>query len=76
MRIRVDPFWQTADLRDALRLSLKLLPCTPLGNLRGPSIQAFDSFIYAAPPLAPLLFPNLVILGIIALWGLRAVTAS
>jgi hypothetical protein len=47
-----------------------------LGNLRGPSIQAFDNFIYGAPPLAPLLFPNLVILGIIALWGLRAVTAS
>jgi hypothetical protein len=47
-----------------------------LGNLRGPSIQAFDNFIYGAPPLAPLLFPNLVILGIIALWSLRTVTAS
>jgi hypothetical protein len=47
-----------------------------LGNLRGPSIQAFDNFVYGAPPLAPLLFPNLVILGIIALWGLRTVTAS
>jgi hypothetical protein len=47
-----------------------------LGNLRGPSIHAFDNFIYGAPPLAPLLFPNLVILGIIALWSLRTVTAS
>ena len=47
-----------------------------LGNLHGPSIQAFDNFIYGAPPLAPLLFPNLVILGIIALWGLRTVPAS
>lgn len=40
-------------------------------NLRGPSIHAFDNFIYGAPPMAPLLFPNLMILGIIALWQLR-----
>jgi hypothetical protein len=39
-------------------------------NLRGPSIHAFDNFIYGAPPLAPLLFPNLMILGLIALWQL------
>lgn len=41
------------------------------GNLQGPSVHAFDNFIYGAPPLAPLLFPNLVALGIIALWQLR-----
>ncbi len=39
-------------------------------NLRGPSIHAFRNFIYGAPPLAPLLFPNLVLLGWIALWRL------
>jgi hypothetical protein len=42
------------------------------GNLRGPSVHAFDNFIYGAPPMAPLLFPNLVALGMIALWRLRA----
>jgi hypothetical protein len=41
------------------------------GNVRGPSVHAFDNFIYGAPPLAPLLFPNLMLLGIIALWQLR-----
>jgi hypothetical protein len=40
-------------------------------NLRGPSVHAFDNFIYGAPPMAPLLFPNLMVLGIIALWQLR-----
>src|SRR5690348_204098 len=40
------------------------------GNLRGPSIHAFDNFIYGAPPMAPLLFPNLMLLGVIALWQL------
>jgi hypothetical protein len=40
-------------------------------NLAGPSIHAFDNFIYGAPPLAPLLFPNLVALGLLALWRLR-----
>jgi hypothetical protein len=42
-----------------------------MGNLRGPSVHAFDNFIYGAPPMAPLLFPNLMILGIIGLWQLR-----
>jgi hypothetical protein len=42
-------------------------------NLHGPSIHAFDNFIYGAPPMAPLLFPNLSLLGIIALWQLRKV---
>lgn len=40
-------------------------------NLRGPSVHAFDNFIYGAPPMAPLLFPNLMVLGIIALWQMR-----
>jgi hypothetical protein len=40
-------------------------------NLQGPSIHPFDNFIYGAPPMAPLLFPNLMVLGIIALWQLR-----
>jgi len=42
-----------------------------MGNLEGPSIHAFENFIYGAPPLAPLLFPNLVLLGFIGLWRLR-----
>jgi hypothetical protein len=42
-----------------------------IGNLKGPSIHAFDNFIYGAPPMAPLLFPNLMVLGIIGLWQLR-----
>ena len=42
-----------------------------MSNLRGPSVHAFDNFIYGAPPMAPLLFPNLVVLGIIGLWQLR-----
>ena len=41
-----------------------------IGNLRGPSVHAFDNFIYGAPPLAPLLFPNLAVLGLIGLWKL------
>jgi hypothetical protein len=41
------------------------------GNLKGPSIHAFDNFIYGAPPMAPLLFPNLMVLGIIGLRQLR-----
>ena len=42
------------------------------GNLHGPSVDAFKNFIYGAPPMAPLLFPNLAVLGLIALWRLRA----
>ncbi len=40
-------------------------------NLAGPSIHAFENFIYGVPPMAPLLFPNLVALGLLALWRLR-----
>lgn len=42
------------------------------GNLRGPSPHFLDNVIYGAPPMAPLLFPNLMVLGVIALWQLRA----
>lgn len=42
-----------------------------MANLQGPSIHAFDNFIYGAPPMAPLLFPNLMVLGVIGLWQLR-----
>lgn len=41
------------------------------GNLHGPSIHPFANFIYGAPPMAPLLFPNLMVLGMIGLWRLR-----
>jgi hypothetical protein len=40
-------------------------------NLQGPSVHPFDNFVYGAPPMAPLLFPNLALLGIIGLWQLR-----
>lgn len=41
------------------------------GNLHGPSVLWFKNFIYGAAPLAPLLFPNLSLLGLIALWRLK-----
>lgn len=40
-------------------------------NLQGPSVHAFDNLVYGAPPMAPLLFPNLMVLGMIAVWRLR-----
>lgn len=46
------------------------------GNLEGPSVHAFDNFIYGAPPMAPLLFPNLMVLGMIAVWRLRGMEES
>ena len=46
------------------------------GNLRGPSVHPFDNFIYGAPPMAPLLFPNLMVLGIIGLWQLRSIVLA
>jgi len=42
-----------------------------IGNLYGPSIHPFANFIYGAPPMAPLLFPNLAVLGLIGFWHLR-----
>jgi hypothetical protein len=41
-------------------------------NLRGSSASRFDNFVYGAPAMAPLLFPNLALLVFIGLWHLRA----
>jgi hypothetical protein len=41
-------------------------------NLHGPAPALFDNFVYGAPALAPLLFPNLVLLAFLGLavwWG-------
>jgi len=40
-------------------------------NLNGPSPKAFDNFVFGAPALAPMLFPNLALLCGIGLWVLR-----
>jgi hypothetical protein len=40
-------------------------------NLHGPSPSQFDNFVYGAPAMAPLLFPNLVLLALLGLWILR-----
>jgi hypothetical protein len=40
--------------------------------LRQPGATLFERILSGAPPMAPLLFPNLVLLGLIALWGLSA----
>jgi len=45
-------------------------------NLHGPSTQVWKNFVFGAPPFAPLLFPNLMLLGLIGLWRLRAVLAE
>jgi hypothetical protein len=42
-----------------------------LANLRGPSSSWFDNFVFGAPALAPMLFPNLALLCGIGLWVLR-----
>jgi hypothetical protein len=39
-------------------------------NLRGLSSRWFDNFVHGAPALAPLLFPNLVLLAAMGLWVL------
>jgi hypothetical protein len=39
-------------------------------DLRQPAATLFEKILSGAPPLAPLLFPNLVILGLIGLWAL------
>ena len=39
-------------------------------NLHGPSIHPLANLVWGAPPMAPLLFPNLSMLGLIALWQL------
>jgi hypothetical protein len=38
--------------------------------LRQPGATVFEKILAGAPPMAPLLFPNLVVLGLIALWVL------
>ena len=40
-------------------------------NLHGPSPAAFDNFVFGAPALAPMLFPNLSLLCGLGLWELR-----
>jgi hypothetical protein len=40
-------------------------------NLHGPSPHAYDNFVFGAPALAPMLFPNLSLLCGIGLWVLR-----
>jgi hypothetical protein len=42
-----------------------------LANLHGVSPNLWDNFVFGAPPLAPLLFPNFVLLAFISLWALR-----
>ncbi len=41
-----------------------------LANLEGLSSSMFENFVYGAPAMAPLLFPNLVLLALIGLWKL------
>jgi hypothetical protein len=41
-------------------------------NLYTPGVSLFEKSIYGAPPMAPLLFPNLVALALIGLWQLAA----
>jgi hypothetical protein len=42
-----------------------------VANLRGPSRSMFDNFVCGAPAMAPLLFPNIMLLVFIGLWVLR-----
>ncbi len=39
-------------------------------NLYGPSVHLLANLVWGAPPMAPLLFPNLGVLGMIGLWQL------
>jgi len=41
-------------------------------NFYTPGVSLFEKSIYGAPPMAPLLFPNLVALALIGLWELAA----
>jgi hypothetical protein len=42
-----------------------------LANWHGPSPDKFDNFVFGAPPLAPMLLPNLALLCGLGLWVLR-----
>ena len=39
-------------------------------NLYTPGVSLFEKSVYGAPPMAPLLFPNLVALALLGLWEL------
>jgi len=41
-------------------------------NLRGRSADWWENFVHGTPVMAPLLFPNLVLLALLGLWVLRA----
>ena len=41
-------------------------------NLYGPGSDLWYQFVYGAPAMAPLLFPNLALLAFIGLWVLRS----
>ncbi len=45
-------------------------------NLHGPSTHSLKNFTFGAAPFAPLLFPNLTLLGLIGLWRLRELVAE
>ncbi|MFO0967737.1 MAG: hypothetical protein U0793_19420 [Gemmataceae bacterium] len=45
--------------------------CHVEANLRSPGDSWFDKFVFGAPAMAPLLFPNLVLLAWMGLWELR-----
>ena len=40
-----------------------------LADIHGPSKSLFENVVSGAPPMAPLLFPNLVLLALIGLWA-------
>jgi hypothetical protein len=42
-----------------------------VADLHGPSRSLFQNVVDGAPPFAPLLLPNLMILGLIGLWAVR-----
>lgn len=46
------------------------------GDLLGPGASLWDRIIYGAPVFAPLLFPNLALLGVIGLWAMERRAAS
>lgn len=45
-------------------------------NLRGPSVRIWDNLVNGAPPMAPLLFVNLVLLSAIGLWAIHRHTSE
>jgi hypothetical protein len=46
-----------------------------VGNLRGPSVHAYDNFIYGAADGA-IIVPQLTLLAIVGLWQLRTLDAE